>query len=103
MAIPASEQWTALFLPQLLFAADPERLHSRGPTPTALLIEDRIAARNREAVRLGVRRCMNAKEALLTNARPAARTLRTARWSGAFEHPAFYRPVIWCGAALAGS
>lgn len=82
MAIPASEQWTALFLPQLLFAADPERLHSRGPTPTALLIEDRIAARNREAVRLGVRRFMNAKEALLQT--PALQLERSGQLIG---HP----------------
>ena len=80
MAIPASEQWTALFLPQLLFAADPERLHSRGPTPTALLIEDRIAARNREAVRLGVRRFMNAKEALLQT--PALQLERSGQLIG---------------------
>ena len=80
MAIPASEQWTALFLPQLLFAADPERLHSRGPTPTALLIEDRIAARNREAVRLGVRRFMNAKEAFLQT--PALQLERSGQLIG---------------------
>lgn len=80
MAIPASEQWTALFLPQLLFAADPDRLHSGGPAPTALLIEDRIAARNREAVRLGVRRCMNAKEALLQT--PALQLERSGQLVG---------------------
>lgn len=80
MAIPASEQWTALFLPQLLFAADPERLHSRGTTPRALLIEDRIAARNREAVRLGVRRFMNAKEALLQT--PALQLERSGQLIG---------------------
>lgn len=80
MAIPASEQWTALFLPQLLFAADPERLYSGGPAPRALLIEDRIAARNREAVRLGVRRCMNAKEALLQT--PALQLERSGQLVG---------------------
>ena len=55
--------------------------------------------------RSGSAGCASVHECLrspLTNARPAARTLRTARWSGAFEHPAFYRPVIWCGPAPAG-
>ena len=80
MAIPASEQWTALFLPQLLFAADPERLYSGGPAPRALLIEDRIAARNREAVSAGVRRCMNAKEALLQT--PALQLERSGQLVG---------------------
>lgn len=66
--------------PSTALAADPERLHSRGPTPTALLIEDRIAARNREAVRLGVRRFMNAKEALLQT--PALQLERSGQLIG---------------------